>query len=76
MDEYMMTLVCRALINISGDLAVRLNQDPDMLVEQALLDASLSIRRHTVTTVQDSIRRHHPRLYDKAFTIEQGIQNL
>lgn len=76
MDEYITALISRALIELSGDLAVKIDRDPDTLVEQALLDASLLIRRHGKDRVIASIRKHHPRLYDKAFSEDNGVAEL
>ena len=76
MDEYITILICRALINIAGDLAVEINEDTDAIVEKSIADAALQIECFSNEAVKASIQVHNPRLFTKAFTQKNGVKPL
>ena len=76
MDEYVKTLLCRALMEMAGEYALFANRDPDLIVEQALLDASFVLKRFGEQQVKANIEKHHPRLYKKTFHTEEASKNL
>ncbi len=69
MDEYMAAIVCKALLAIAADLSLTTDVDPDLLIERALLDVSLSIQDRGIKNVINDIHETNSRLYDKVFTI-------
>ena len=76
MDKYISVTICRALINVAGDLAIETNGETDLILEQAIVDAALQIEKHGITKVMTSIKKHNPRLHDRMFTSNQGVERL
>ena len=76
MDKYIAATICRALINVAGDLAVESKSETDLVIEQAIVDATLQIEKHGINKVITSIKKHNSRLHDRMFTSNQGVERL
>jgi hypothetical protein len=75
-NRYVSGIICRALINIAGDLAIELGDDVDLVIERALNESALQIEKHGINRVIDSVEKYNPRLHKLAFDKNNGVRKL